>query len=1157
MSLVAAYGFNEGSGSTAFDASGNGNNGTIANATWSSAGKYGKALSFNGKNSWVTINDAPSLHLTNGMTLEAWVNPTSRTGWETAILKERTGGLAYSLYATDNSNRPPAAYINTGGSDFSSVGSSALPLSTWTFLAATYDGSSLKLYVNGTLVKSSAKTGNIVTSTGALRIGGNSVWGEFLAGLIDEVRVYNNALSQSAIQTDMNTAIAPAVDTTPPTVTGMMPAANATNVALNTTITATFSESIQPATLLFTVKDAANNPVAGTVLYTDATRSATFTPTSPLAAGTQYIVTIAGAKDLAGNTMTAPATSSFTTAVPDTTPPTVITESPSPGAANVLTTTTVTVTLSEPIQPSTLSFTLRDAKDTSVPGTITYDPTSNTATLTPVSPLAAGITYHVIVSSAADLAGNVMAAEVAWSFSTQSPGTGPFTIWGTTAIPANPSANDPNAVELGVKFQSDVGGLITGIRFYKGTGNTGTHTGELWSSTGQLLASATFGNETATGWQQVTFASPVAIQPLTTYVASYHTTTGHYAGDNNSFTSAGVDNAPLHALSNSAAGGNGVYVYGARAFPTSSYLASNYWVDVVFNSTGVVGPLVTAQTPAQGATNVASSTTVSATFNESVQAASISFVLRNPANNPVAGTSVYNDTTHTVTFTPTAALTAGATYTAVVSGATDAGGTVMPSPAQWSFTVAAPAADPSVVGQWSSVMNWPLVAINQVLLKDGRILMWDGGPTCIGSSSATVYNPATNTFTPVPVPDPNNNNDIFCSGQVVLSDGRVLVVGGHDCSGVNLGTTHLNIFDPTTMTWTRGPEMAYPRWYPTVTLLPDGRALITSGSVKTNSDYVPIPEVYDPVANTVTTLSKANRSVPNYPFVYVLPNGNIVQAGSDEGVTNTAVLNVTTQTWTTVDTQLLNGGSSVMYLPGKILKTGSSYYADTSIYDTNPSVATAYTIDMTQPNPTWQPTASMAYGRAHHNLTILPDGTVFASGGANTLGGYDPSTAILPTEIWSPSTGTWQTVASMATPRMYHSTALLLPDGRILSAGGGRNYVNNADYLSAEIYSPAYLFKGARPTVSSAPSSIGYNASFFVGTPDGASIKSVALIRNGAVTHKINMDQRYIPLTFTQTAGGLTVQAPPDANTAPPGYYMLFIVNSNGVPSVAPIMHVG
>lgn len=168
---------------------------------------------------------------------------------------------------------------------------------------------------------------------------------------------------------------------------------------------------------------------------------------------------------------------------------------------------------------------------------------------------------------------------------TSIPPTAALTIWAPAAVPANPTIADASAVELGVKFTSDVNGTIRGIRFYKGAGDTGTHTGSVWTSSGQRLRIATFTGETASGWQQVYFISPVAISAGVVYVASYHSDVGRYAGDTNYFSAAGVDRPPLHALRNGASGGNGVYVYGASAFPANSYEASNYWVDVIFSPT--------------------------------------------------------------------------------------------------------------------------------------------------------------------------------------------------------------------------------------------------------------------------------------------------------------------------------------------------------------------------------------------------------------------------------------------------------------------------------------------------------------------------------------------------------------------------------------------
>jgi len=206
--LVAAYAFNEGTGTTVYDSSGNGNNGTITGATWTTAGKYGDALVFNGTNALVTVNDSTSLHLTTGMTLEAWVNPSTVTSaWSDVIYK---GNDNYWLEATSTSGGVPAAGATLGSADVDTPGTAALTTNTWAFLTETYDGSTLRLYVDGTQVSSLAQTGPIATSTNPLQIGGDSIFGQYFAGMIDEIRVYNVALSPQQIVADMNTPIAPA-----------------------------------------------------------------------------------------------------------------------------------------------------------------------------------------------------------------------------------------------------------------------------------------------------------------------------------------------------------------------------------------------------------------------------------------------------------------------------------------------------------------------------------------------------------------------------------------------------------------------------------------------------------------------------------------------------------------------------------------------------------------------------------------------------------------------------------------------------------------------------------------------------------------------------------------------------------------------------------
>jgi hypothetical protein len=203
--LVAAYGLNAGSGSVVADGSGSGNGGTVSGAVWTGAGKFGGGLSFDGVNDWVTVNDSSSLDLTGALTLEAWVKPSALGGWRTVLLKERPGGMVYALYANQDTSRPVGQVFI--GSERNAVGSAGLALNAWSHLAATYDGSNLRLYVNGALVSTTAVTGSMVASTGVLRLGGNSVWGEWFTGVIDEVRVYNRALTLAQVQTDMNTPI--------------------------------------------------------------------------------------------------------------------------------------------------------------------------------------------------------------------------------------------------------------------------------------------------------------------------------------------------------------------------------------------------------------------------------------------------------------------------------------------------------------------------------------------------------------------------------------------------------------------------------------------------------------------------------------------------------------------------------------------------------------------------------------------------------------------------------------------------------------------------------------------------------------------------------------------------------------------------------------
>ena len=204
--LVAAYGFSEGTGTTVNDSSGKGNKGTITNAAWTNSGRFGKALSFNGTNAWVTVPDSSSLDLTSGMTLEAWVYPQgSLGGWRTIVMKEQSGSDVYYIETVDGK---VVGDVLAGGSNYHIYSDNAIPVNAWTHLAATYDGAYIRIYVNGSLATvQHSLTGSIQTSGSPLRIGGNSLWGEYFQGLIDEVRIYDKALTGAQIQADMALSI--------------------------------------------------------------------------------------------------------------------------------------------------------------------------------------------------------------------------------------------------------------------------------------------------------------------------------------------------------------------------------------------------------------------------------------------------------------------------------------------------------------------------------------------------------------------------------------------------------------------------------------------------------------------------------------------------------------------------------------------------------------------------------------------------------------------------------------------------------------------------------------------------------------------------------------------------------------------------------------
>jgi hypothetical protein len=520
------------------------------------------------------------------------------------------------------------------------------------------------------------------------------------------------------------------VDTTAPTVTTVSPTSGATGVPTTTAVTAAFSEAMNASTITtstFELRNPSNTLIPATVTYNSTTGTATLQPTSALAGATTFTATVRGGatdprvKDVAGNALAANFTWSFTTAVPDSTPPTVTAVTPTSGSTGVSIGTAVTATFSEAMDATTVSTStveLRTPTNALVAATVAYNSSTRVATLTPTALLAASTTYTATVRGGAtdprvkDAAGNALASNFTWSFTTGAAPPATNTIWPATATPLG-ADNDSAAVNVGTKFRSDISGWVTGIRFYKFSTNTGTHTGYLFTGTGTLLSSATFSGETASGWQQVNLPTPIAITANTTYITSYFAPVGHYSVNSQYFATAGVDSPPLHALRNGVDGGNGVYAYGAAGtFPNSTFNSENYWVDVVFTTSigpDTTPPTVSVVTPASGATGVVATNNVTAQFSEPMNAATIdttTFELRDNTGALIPASVTYNSTTRTATLDPTPAnLNYLTTFTATVKGGAgsgetaggvkDAAGNAMAANFSWSFTTGpAPGACP-------------------------------------------------------------------------------------------------------------------------------------------------------------------------------------------------------------------------------------------------------------------------------------------------------------------------------------------------------------------------------------------------------------------------------------------------------------------------------
>jgi len=470
------------------------------------------------------------------------------------------------------------------------------------------------------------------------------------------------------------------------------------------------------------------------------------------------------------------------------------------------------------------------------------------------------------------------------------------------------------------------------------------------------------------------------------------------------------------------------------------------------------------------------------------------------------------------------------------------------------------AAQPQVTGQWVTLPYlMPINPIRVDLLRNGKVLIVAGSENEADNdnSVSAVWDLAAQTVTVQPM-----LWDVFCNGGTFFEDGRCMVVGGTVQYDPFYGDPRITVFDPVTNQFNQLQSMANGRWYATAITLGDGRVLAWSGLDETGNTNQ-TTEIYQ-VGVGWSPPCDPGFTPPLYPWLHLLPNGLVFYSGStpssDFFDPSQADPNVIGSGWTfgpahyygldrTYGTSVLLPLLPPDYTPRVMVMGGGIPTA----------TATTEIIDLSQDNLAWAPGGDMPSGaRVQMNAVLLPNGKVLALGGSVT--NEDPTTATLGADLYDPATGVWSSAGTSSYPRLYHSVGLLLPDGTVAVAGSNPERGTYEEHI--EIYSPAYLFAAdgsmaVRPVISKTPAKIGYGAGTFqVKTADAANIASVVLVRPGSVTHAFNMEQRVVGLSFTSSSGALAVNLPPNSNVVPPGYYMLFLLNNGGVPSVASFVQV-
>jgi hypothetical protein len=507
--------------------------------------------------------------------------------------------------------------------------------------------------------------------------------------------------------------------------------------------------------------------------------------------------------------------------------------------------------------------------------------------------------------------------------------------------------------------------------------------------------------------------------------------------------------------------------------------------------------------------------------------------------------------------------------------------------------------DPIEYGRWEVLpYHSGVLAVHAGQLHNDKILFFAGsgssrkrfespdfGNVSKGVYTSVVWEPtaATATFSHPPTLRTVNGKpfDLFCAGHTFLSDGRVLVAGGtlvYQDNPLFTGRNDCVIFDPATEQWSFTASMAHGRWYPTLITLGDGRVLAASGLTEAGNALNGSLEFFSPAT---TSWQQRNivgdpalfQGLPLYAHLFLLADGRIFFSGGrmdDARGTAPCVIALNHNPATTVpvpdllEPDFRNQSASVLLPPAQKQQVMIFGGGPVGKPDKRDAVDKVSMVDLTAAAPHYVAGPPMCLARLHLNAVILPDHTVFVCGGS--LKQEDEPLSRRQAEIYDPATNTWRLMATATVPRLYHSTAVLLPDGRVVSAGGnpegGKSVAweppDPEEEMRLEVFSPPYLFKGARPVITSVPTQWSYAQSITISTANAGNIKWVSIIRPGLTTHSFDSNQRLVDLDIiSQGAATVAARLTNNPNLAPPGWYMLFIVNLQGVPSIAKWIHLG